>query len=221
MPDVTHYSFSCCCCRCLCRPCCCVAACPPGKALNLALDACSIKCSKGTFQDGTFLACIPCPQGQTSEPRGDEGATSCSFEKCPAGFGSVETNCSTPCAGGMYNDGTMTSCQQCAGGRTSKDGKRCLFETCPQGRPKPTNVCVLGSHIRGGLLKHWMLVAASYAAVALACVTVHSALAGSCSRAAECWEQKCCYLPCLHAKPAGLLVLHCFVTCCRYGWRQL
>jgi hypothetical protein len=43
-----------------------VAACPPGKALNFALDACSIKCSKGTFQDGMFLACIPCSQGQTS-----------------------------------------------------------------------------------------------------------------------------------------------------------
>jgi hypothetical protein len=45
----------------------------------------------------------------------------------------VDTKCRTACAGGLYNDGTMTACQKCPDGRTSKDGKRCIFESCPQG----------------------------------------------------------------------------------------
>lgn len=105
-----------------------IHTCPPGSALGVSQEACSERCMEaGTYNDGSFAACIRCPDGMTSDP-GSEGASECFYKECPAGRGDVPA-CLFKCEPGTYSNGTMTKCTECEPGLQSypeTGGTRCV-----------------------------------------------------------------------------------------------
>ncbi|KAF8063058.1 Heat shock 22 kDa protein [Scenedesmus sp. PABB004] len=112
-----------------------ITSCPAGRELDDDSQECSGKCKKGNYNNGQLTHCLACPGDMESDDDSDtsRGATRCIYTVCPPGKGNAPL-CENACTGGLYNPGTFTSCQACPSGRTSKDGRTCVFMRCPPGQ---------------------------------------------------------------------------------------
>ncbi|KAF8062093.1 hypothetical protein HT031_004353 [Scenedesmus sp. PABB004] len=96
------------------------AKCPAGTG---GLFTCEQRCPAGTYNDGTFRDCEPCPAG-TSSAAGARALAECVAvprTTCNAGYGGAPA-CTTQCAPGTFNNGMFGSCQACDADETSQAG---------------------------------------------------------------------------------------------------